>query len=79
MDLGVPASRWPTKAEDLKTYIETLKFVKNIKGVTIECLSFEQLISNYDKVDVLFYYDLPYVGTENYYKNTQSFGIKEHE
>lgn len=27
----------------------------------------------------MFYLDPPYVGTENYYKNTNGFGIKEHK
>ncbi|EAC1787128.1 DNA adenine methylase, partial [Campylobacter coli] len=29
--------------------------------------------------EALFYLDLPYVGTENYYKNTGGFGLKEHK
>ena len=50
-----------------------------LKGVTIENKSFSELIPLYDKEDVFFYVDPPYVSTESYYKHTGGFGISEHE
>ncbi|WP_419768596.1 DNA adenine methylase [Arcobacter sp.] len=55
------------------------KWSHRLKGVTIENMSFQKLIPLYDKEEVLFYLDPPYVSTENYYKNTGGFGIKEHK
>ena len=54
-------------------------FSKRLKGVVIENLSFEDVISRYDNNDTLFYLDPQYVATEHYYKNTGGFGINEHE
>lgn len=47
--------------------------------MTIECLSFKKLIATYDKEDIFFCSYPPYVGTENYYRDTSRFGFKEHE
>lgn len=55
------------------------KWSNRLKGVTIENKSFDNLIKLYDKEDVLFYCDPPYVATESYYKNTGGFGLAEHE
>lgn len=55
------------------------KWSKRLKGVTIENMSFNKLIPLYDKEEVFFYVDPPYVSTESYYKNTGGFGRKEHE
>jgi len=55
------------------------KWSKRLKGVTIENKSFQELIPLYDKEDVFFYVDPPYVATESYYKNTGGFGKKEHQ
>ena len=35
--------------------------------------------SRLEKDDAFFYLDPPYVGTENYYKDIDGFGIREHE
>lgn len=51
---------------------------QRLKGVTIENMSFQQLIPLYDKKESFFYIDPPYVSTESYYKNTGGFGLKEH-
>lgn len=37
------------------------------------------ILKEYDYNEALFYLDPPYVGTENYYKNTGGFGLKEHK
>ncbi|WP_294962645.1 DNA adenine methylase [Sulfurimonas sp.] len=55
------------------------KWSDRLKGVTIENKSFQVLIPLYDKEDVFFYVDPPYVSTESYYKNTGGFGEKEHK
>ncbi|MDY0320434.1 MAG: DNA adenine methylase [Arcobacteraceae bacterium] len=55
------------------------KWSHRLKGVTIENMGFDKLIELYDKEDVFFYIDPPYVSTENYYKNTGGFGLQEHK
>lgn len=60
-------------------YRSYMKWSKRLRGVTIENKSFENLITTYDNPDTFFYCDPPYVETENYYKNTGGFGVKEHE
>lgn len=54
-------------------------YAKRLQFVTIEQLSFQELITKYDKQGTLFYLDPPYVGTEDYYQNTQGFGKQEHQ
>ena len=51
---------------------------KRLKFVTIENLSFEKIITQYDSKDTFFYLDPPYYTTEHYYKNTGGFGKEEH-
>jgi len=51
---------------------------RRLKFVTVENMSFEKLISEYNQDDAFFYCDPPYFGTEDYYKNTGGFGIEEH-
>lgn len=58
-------------------YMDFNVYSKRLKRVIIENLSFDKLISNYDRKEALFYADPPYVGTESYYKS--EFGLKEHE
>lgn len=65
------------KPKDL--YKSYKKWSARLKGVTIENKSFQVLIPLYDKEDVLFYVDPPYVATESYYKNTGGFGTLEHK
>jgi len=55
------------------------KWSDRLKGVTIENKSFQELIPLYDKKEVFFYVDPPYVSTESYYKNTGGFGVEEHK
>lgn len=57
---------------DFRTWSTRLRFV------TIENMSFDRLIDQYDADDAFFYCDPPYVATEHYYKNTGGFGIEEH-
>jgi len=60
-------------------YKSYFKWALRLKFVTIENLDFRKLIARYDKEEAFFYLDPPYVGTENYYKDIDGFGIKEHE
>ena len=55
------------------------KWSDRLKGVTIENKSFPVIIPLYDKEDVFFYVDPPYVETEKHYKNIGTFGIEEHK
>jgi DNA adenine methylase len=59
-------------------YKDFSKWSERLKGVTIENMSFEKLITQYDNVDAFFYCDPPYVMTESYYKNIGVFGRDEH-
>lgn len=53
---------------------------KRLKNASIENKSFEYILKECDyNEDLFFYLNPPYVGTENYYKNTGGFGLKEHE
>lgn len=52
---------------------------KRLKNVSIENKSFEYILKEYDDKEALFYLDPPYVRTENYYKNTKGFALKEHK
>ena len=54
------------------------KWSARLKFVTVENMSFEKLITTYDKPDAFFYCDPPYVSTESYYDHTGGFGEAEH-
>lgn len=60
-------------------YREFSLHARRLKRASIENLDFKTLIARYDTPDTLFYLDPPYVGTENYYKNTDGFGLAEHK
>ncbi len=51
---------------------------KRLQGVCIENMDFQKLITTYDHVDMLFYLDPPYIGTESYYKTPSGFNIEQH-
>ena len=54
-------------------YIDFSVYSKRLKSATIENLSYKQLIEQYYSLYTLFYFDPPYVNTENYYKITNGF------
>ncbi len=51
---------------------------QRLRFVTIENMSFDKLIIEYDRPEAFFYCDPPYIGTENYYKLPKSFTIDDH-
>lgn len=53
-------------------------YSKRLKRASIENMSYEKLIKEYDDKDALFYLDPPYVGTESYYKTPKDFSINDH-
>lgn len=53
-------------------------YSKRLKHASIENMSYEKLIKEYDDKDALFYLDPPYVGTENYYKTPKDFSMNDH-
>ena len=60
-------------------YKDYSKWSKRLKGVIIENMTFEKVITQYDSNETLFYLDPPYVSTEHYYKKTGGFGVAEHK
>jgi DNA adenine methylase len=67
------------KRKPTNIYKDFKKWSNRLQMVTIENLSFEKLIKEYDSEDTFFYCDPPYVGTESYYKNTGGFGQVKHQ
>ena len=53
-------------------------YSKRLKHASIENMSYEKLIKEYDDKDALFYLDPPYVGTESYYKTPKDFSMNDH-
>lgn len=57
-----------------ETFGNAKKRLKEFAGcwdhVTVENVSYEKLISTYDGPDTLFYFDPPYIGTEDYYRES---------
>lgn len=48
----------------LTFYTDTLEWAKErLRGVQIECSSYENILSDYDSLDALFYLDPPYVSS----------------
>ena len=54
-------------------------YSRRLRRASIENLSYEKLIGQYDGADTLFYVDPPYVGTENYYKTADGFTTSDHQ
>ena len=54
-------------------------YSKRLKRASIENMSYEKLIKEYDSKDALFYLDPPYVGTESYYKTPKGFSMNDHQ
>lgn len=53
-------------------------YSKRLKCASIENISYDRLIKEYDSADTLFYLDPPYVGTESYYKTAKDFTATDH-
>ena len=64
-------------AQTYQNSIDVLEHVaRRLKGVTIECLPYQECIRRYDSPETLFYCDPPYMDTEHYYGNT--FTLQDH-
>lgn len=72
-NFAMPKSRRP---KDI--YRDFRKWSDRLKFVTIEHMSFEKLIKEYDREEAFFYCDPPYFGTESYYKDIGGFGKDKH-
>lgn len=59
-------------------YKSFMKWSQRLRFVTIEHMSYDKLITEYDKAEAFFYCDPPYIGTESYYKLPKSFTIDDH-
>ena len=59
-------------------YRDFTVYSKRLKRASIENMSYEKLIKEYDDKDALFYLDPPYVGTESYYKTPKDFSMNDH-
>lgn len=60
-------------------YRDFTVYSKRLKRASIENMSYEKLIKEYDDKDALFYLDPPYVGTESYYKTPKGFSMNDHQ
>ncbi|NHO33346.1 DNA adenine methylase [Acetobacter fallax] len=61
-----PATR--SSRFDVRKLVPMLEDVhQRLAGVTIECRPYSDILTRYDRPDVLFYLDPPYFGTEDYY------------
>lgn len=82
MSFGSKGDNFAMSAKSRKPkniYKDFLKWSQRLKMVTIENMDFEKLIDNYNKEEAFFYCDPPYVGTENYYKNSKTFDLDDHK
>ena len=60
-------------------YRDFTVYSKRLKRASIENMSYEKIIKEYDDKDALFYLDPPYVGTESYYKTLKDFSMNDHQ
>jgi DNA adenine methylase len=49
---------------------------QRLRGVTLECLDFQEVIQRYDSPDTLFYCDPPYLDADKYYRDY--FSLEDH-
>jgi len=52
---------------------------ERMRCVQIECKSFSDIICRYQRDNVVFYCDPPYIGHERYYKGAPIFGLNDHK
>lgn len=75
---AVPSRNTPRNpAQTYQHSIDALEHTaRRLKGVTIECLDYEDCIRKYESESSLFYIDCPYYGHEDYYGD--SFTEQDH-
>ena len=65
---AVPSTTGRNPAQSFQSAIDSLEGIAGrLRGVTIECLDYQECIRRYDSEDTLFYADPPYYGSEHYY------------
>ena len=65
---AVPSVTGRNPAQSYFNAIDGLEGIAGrLRGVTIECLDYQDCIRRYDSPDTLFYCDPPYLNTEGYY------------
>ncbi|MBI5307132.1 MAG: DNA adenine methylase [Planctomycetes bacterium] len=65
---AAPSTTGRNPAQTYFSAIDNLEGVAGrMRGVTIECLDYQEYIRRYDSPDTLFYCDPPYLNTEGYY------------
>lgn len=68
---GFGRSKVQNGAETFANARERLRdFSDSWDHVTIECVTYEKLVDYYDGENTLYYFDPPYVGTEQYYRES---------
>ncbi len=74
---AVPSTTGRNTAQSYHNAIDGIEHIgERLRGVTIECLPYDEGIRRYDSDGSLFYVDPPYHGAEGYYGD--SFGQDDH-
>lgn len=74
---ALPSTTGRNPAQSYQTAISGLEHVASrLRGVTIECLPYNEAIRRYDSETTLFYCDPPYLNTEGYY--SQNYSKNDH-
>ncbi len=74
---AIPSTTGRNTAQSYHNAIDGIEHIgERLRGVTIECLPYDEVIRRYDSDGSLFYVDPPYLGAEGYYGD--SFGQNDH-
>ncbi|GJQ48607.1 DNA adenine methylase [uncultured Candidatus Kuenenia sp.] len=74
---ALPSTTGRNPAQSYQTAISGLEHVASrLRGVTIECLPYNEAIRRYDSETTLFYCDPPYLNAEGYY--SQNYSKNDH-
>ncbi|SOH02808.1 DNA adenine methylase [Candidatus Kuenenia stuttgartiensis] len=74
---AMPSITGRNPAQSYCNTIDSLEHVAGrLRGVTIECLSYDEVVRRYDSPDSFFYVDPPYLNAEGYYGD--SFTENDH-
>jgi len=72
---GFKASTTRSESDRFRNAIDDLdEVVDRLRGVTLECLSYTEIVEKYDRPGTFFYFDPPYVGPgDNLYRHDGAF------